>query len=160
MKIGAKATAIQVNAQTNSVEEESVPMEQRAKCCLDEQQISTLSNLALTIHHHHGDVRDIEWGFRDGTLYLLQSRPVTNLNSLTEWEIMHEMDTGQNSEKEILSRANLGEVFPGASSYICLSWVFPTWNAISHVGSRKFQCNPPKANINMANFAGNLEKHS
>jgi len=38
--------------------------------------------------------RDIEWGIQDSHIYMLQSRPITNLdNSFTEWEIMHEIDS-------------------------------------------------------------------
>ncbi|CAG2179331.1 unnamed protein product, partial [Oppiella nova] len=42
---------------------------------------------------------------------------------------MHEMDSGHQSESEYFSRANLGEVFPGASSHLCLSWIVTVWNA-------------------------------
>ena len=133
MTIGSKAKCVVVNKESNCVQEESVDLSMRQVCCLTEQEVAILSNVALAIHHHYGDVRDIEWGIKGDQVYIFQSRPVTNLDSLTDWEIMHEMDTGQNSEKEAFSRANLGEVFPGASSYICLSWLLSFWKAFGHV---------------------------
>ena len=81
------------------------------------------SSLSLQIHSFYGNARDIEWGIKDSHIYMLQSRPITNLdNSFTEWEIMHEIDSGHNSEVEIHSRAHWGENFPGSSSYTSMAW--------------------------------------
>lgn len=97
-------------------------------CCLSEDEILKLGEIALSVHKFYGNARDIEWGLKDKQLYLLQSRPITNLdNSFTEWEAMHDIDSGQPSENEYYSRANFGEIFPGASSYICLTWLSQIW---------------------------------
>jgi len=54
---------------------------------------------------------------------MLQSRPITNLdNSFTDFEIMHEIDTGHPTEVEIYSRAHWGENFPGSSSYLLFTY--------------------------------------
>lgn len=45
-----------------------------------------------------------------GTLYLLQSRPMTSTGSYTSWEIMHEFDTAVMSEEDYFSFGNVGEV--------------------------------------------------
>jgi hypothetical protein len=93
-------------------------------CCLSEDEMLKLGEIASNVHKFYGNARDIEWGIKDKQIYVLQSRPITNLdNSFTEWEIMHDIDTGQPSEREYYTRANLGEIFPGASSYICLTWL-------------------------------------
>jgi hypothetical protein len=100
------------------------------KSCLSESECLSLGNIALKVHQFYGNARDIEWGIKDNKIHLLQSRPITNLdNSWTQWELMHDIDSGQQSEKEYLTRANLGEVFPGASSHVCLSWLTNCWNA-------------------------------
>ena len=98
------------------------------ECCLREDQCRKLTEVALEVHRIYGDPRDIEWGIKDNKIYLLQSRPITNLDNWTDWEVMHEMDSGQQSESEFFSRANLGEVLPGASSHLCLSWLLSVWN--------------------------------
>ncbi|CAG2181107.1 unnamed protein product, partial [Oppiella nova] len=62
-----------------------------------------------------------EWGLKGGQIFMLQSRPVTNLdNSYTDYEIMHELDSSHPSEFEIYSRAHWGENFPGATSWTAL----------------------------------------
>ncbi len=97
-------------------------------CCLSEDEILKLGEIALNVHKFYGNARDIEWGIKDKQIYVLQSRPITNLdNSFTEWELMHDIDTGQPSEREYYTRANFGEIFPGASSYICLTWLTQVW---------------------------------
>lgn len=53
---------------------------------------------------------------------------MTNLDRYTEWELMHEMDSGQASELEFFSRANLGEVMPFAMSHHALTFSVACWN--------------------------------
>ena len=136
IEIGSKLKSIVLNdnnesgtrGQTNSNNKE---------CCLSEDQCRQLSDIALEVHRCYRDPRDIEWGIKDNQIYLLQSRPITNLDNWTEWEAMHDMDSGQQSESEYFSRANLGEVFPGASSYLCLSWLINVWNGNGYVRQLK-----------------------
>ena len=78
----------------------------------------------MQIQTHYGNARDIEWGLKDGQIFMLQSRPVTNLDNYTDYEIMHEMDTAHPTEFEIYSRAHWGENYPGASSWLVYTW---TW---------------------------------
>jgi len=81
------------------------------------------------IQRHYGNTRDIEWGIKGGEIYILQSRPVTNLdNSFTDYEVMHELDTPHATEKEINSRAHWGENFPGSTSWIGLQWIWDNLN--------------------------------
>ena len=92
------------------------------------------NNLFLQIHSFYGNARDIEWGIKDSDIYMLQSRPITNLdNSFTEWEIMHEIDSGHHSEFEFHSRAHWGENFPGSSSYTVTAWIMKEIDIIKWV---------------------------
>lgn len=43
-------------------------------------------------------------------IYLLQSRPITTLGQLSNWELLHEMDSPIMSKKDLHSFANVGEV--------------------------------------------------
>lgn len=47
--------------------------------CLDTGQLSQLGGLLLAVEHSFNFPQDIEWGFADGRLHLLQSRPVTTI---------------------------------------------------------------------------------
>ena len=74
--------------------------------------------LFLQIAAHYGNPRNIEWGIKDGALFMFQSRPITNLDSnFSNYELMHESDTPHSNEHELYSRAHWGENFPGSSSW-------------------------------------------
>jgi len=56
-----------------------VPMLERQRFCLDEQDLVTLAKQALIIEEHYGRPMDIEWG-KDGStgeIFILQARPET-----------------------------------------------------------------------------------
>ena len=128
IEIGSKLKSIILNDNNESgtIEVNTVNSDE---CCLSDSQCTTLGEVSLEVHRFYGNPRDIEWGIRDNEIYLLQSRPITHLNNWSDWEAMHEMDSGHQSESEYFSRANLGEVFPGATSHLCLSWILTVWNA-------------------------------
>jgi rifampicin phosphotransferase len=47
--------------------------------CLNEQQLTELAGLLLQVEASYRFPQDIEWGFADGKLHLLQSRPITTI---------------------------------------------------------------------------------
>ena len=61
-----------------TVEEHLPPDRQRAASLTDEQACD-VARLAAQVEKHYGSPQDIEWGLHSGTLYLLQSRPITTL---------------------------------------------------------------------------------
>ncbi len=55
-----------------------VPENKRDVPCLDPEQLRTLLGYAAKIEEHYGWPQDIEWALdRDGTFYILQSRPLS-----------------------------------------------------------------------------------
>ena len=55
-----------------------VPAERREASCLDPGRLAELVELARSVHRHFGYHQDIEWAIdREGTLHVVQSRPVT-----------------------------------------------------------------------------------
>ena len=56
-----------------------VPEERRAVACLDEAQLAALVDVGRRVERHFGAPQDVEWAIArdDGSLFLLQSRPVT-----------------------------------------------------------------------------------
>lgn len=58
-------------------EEVELPAEQAVGPVLDESELSQLVGLGLRAEEIFGGPQDVEWAFEHGTLYLLQSRPVT-----------------------------------------------------------------------------------
>ena len=52
--------------------------DERMRRVLDDDEVLVLADLALRIEEHYGSAQDTEWAFdSDGTVWMLQSRPVT-----------------------------------------------------------------------------------
>lgn len=62
-----------------SVQTVDVPIEQRNRYSLTDEEVVELARYAVIIEKHYGRPMDIEWGKdgRDGKLYILQARPET-----------------------------------------------------------------------------------
>ncbi|MDE0451600.1 MAG: PEP-utilizing enzyme [Gammaproteobacteria bacterium] len=59
---------------------EAVRAERRGEPCLSDAAVADLAALALTVEDvFDGEPQDIEWALSSGKLWLLQSRPITNL---------------------------------------------------------------------------------
>lgn len=59
--------------------EVSLEESERQAPCLSETQVCELSALLCKVEQLYGYPQDIEWGFADGKLWLLQSRPITRV---------------------------------------------------------------------------------
>ncbi len=64
-----------------------VPKEQGEKQVLSDGEILELSEIILRIESHYGFPCDIEWAFKQGKFYILQSRPITSLSSTAEKKV-------------------------------------------------------------------------
>ncbi|TVR69494.1 MAG: hypothetical protein EA427_08110, partial [Spirochaetaceae bacterium] len=63
-----------------------VPAEQQETPSLSDAEISELHALARIAEQHFGEPQDIEWAREGGTIYLVQSRPITSLYPVPETE--------------------------------------------------------------------------
>jgi pyruvate,water dikinase len=64
---------------TNGVVTVAVPAEKVSARVLTEEELHQLVDLGNRVEQHFGCPQDIEWGVEGGTIYLLQSRPITCL---------------------------------------------------------------------------------
>jgi phosphoenolpyruvate synthase/pyruvate phosphate dikinase len=60
-------------------EERAVDAKLAAAPCLSEKELAAVGGLLARVEAHYGWPQDIEWGLKDGQLYLFQSRAVTTL---------------------------------------------------------------------------------
>ena len=64
---------------------------------LDDKHVIELAKLGMKVEKHYGRPQDMEWGYQDKTLYIVQSRPVTTLkmggNVVGEIKISDEKNT-------------------------------------------------------------------
>jgi pyruvate,water dikinase len=58
-----------------------VPLEEQSTLSLAAEEIATLSRVGIEIEDAFGGPQDVEWAFEQGTLWVLQSRPVTGLEA-------------------------------------------------------------------------------
>ncbi|HEX4073229.1 MAG TPA: PEP/pyruvate-binding domain-containing protein [Planctomycetaceae bacterium] len=65
----------------DGVEERAVPADLSDAPCLNDEQVAVVGKLLKRVESHYGWPQDIEWGLKEGQLYLLQSRPVTTLEA-------------------------------------------------------------------------------
>ena len=80
--VGEKAIAMRYTDSTNvggSTVFRDVPLEDRVRFSITDDEVEELARHALTIEEHYGRPMDIEWGKDgvDGRLYILQARPET-----------------------------------------------------------------------------------
>lgn len=87
-----------------------------------------LGKLGLQLEAVSGVGKDIEWAVIGNDIYLLQSRPITTLDSWTDFELTHELDTCVPNATDICTFANVGEVFPGAISPLAMSTIIAMFN--------------------------------
>nr|WP_283101668.1 phosphoenolpyruvate synthase [Halomonas populi] len=61
-----------------------VPLAERGRFCIDDQQVMDLARQAVIIEEHYGRPMDIEWALDgdDGKLYIVQARPETVVSQL------------------------------------------------------------------------------
>lgn len=112
---GAKKILIEMDGE--STKEVEVDEDKRKQICLSPEVTLVLAELSVVMEKFFGTPRDIEFAVtKDKRIYLLQSRPITALNSFTDYEIIHEMDSAVMGGNDIVTKGNVGEVILGSCS--------------------------------------------
>jgi len=120
--VGRKGTRLDLAAEAagegdevaGGVQETQAGEDEAGQLCLQDHVIAELCSLGRSLVELYGCAQDIEFAVLDNEIFLLQSRPITTMHRYSEWDIAHEYDTAWLSGQEIWTRANLGEVLPGA----------------------------------------------
>ncbi|XP_065335145.1 rifampicin phosphotransferase-like isoform X2 [Cloeon dipterum] len=115
VQIGSKKDSIFVSKSGEGTESINIAEEQRRKLCLSGDLLLKLAQIGEGLERLFGSPRDIEWAVVEEEIYLLQARPITTLDAWTDHELEHEFDMPVVMDNDILSIANTGEVFPGAT---------------------------------------------
>ena len=61
-----------------------IPKERGKKQVLSDKEILELSEIILHIENHYGFPCDVEWAFEQGKFYIVQSRPITTLDTTSK----------------------------------------------------------------------------
>uniref|UniRef100_K1QPR0 Putative phosphoenolpyruvate synthase n=1 Tax=Magallana gigas TaxID=29159 RepID=K1QPR0_MAGGI len=117
-QIGAKNLRIMVK-EGGGLEEQSVSGEDM--CCLSDSQIQQLCQIGIKLEKYFGSPRDIEWALAGDQFYLLQARPITTLEEVTDEDLIHEFDDPLITDQEWLTTGNISEMLPGATTPLTYS---------------------------------------
>ncbi len=71
---------------SDGISHAEVPVDRQETASLSEAEIAELHSLARIAERHFGQPQDIEWAREAGTIYLVQSRPITSLYPVPETE--------------------------------------------------------------------------
>jgi len=95
--------------------EKKVPISKahQKKQKMSDKKIVELAKIGMKIAEHYGHPQDIEWGMEDNKLYIVQSRPVTTLDS--QKKKMEEITKLDPSKKGVKLLEGLG-ASPGAAA--------------------------------------------
>ena len=138
------------------VRDEPVAEDEAARLCLSEEQVEQLTQLALRVEAHFHGPRDIEWAIHQGTLYVLQARPVTTavLPGTRRWQ-KKKVDPDARS-RIVWSNVNVGEALPGVATPL-------TWSILSSFSELGFRrafgslgCTVPKDAELVGSFRGRI----
>lgn len=102
--------------------------------CLSAVQIEELCRVALRVEEHFQAPMDIEWGFADGRLALLQCRPIRGL------EVLQDIEAGRQEEIARLGALTQGKRRVWAVHNLGETLRFPTpltWDVMRHFMSGK-----------------------
>lgn len=78
-QLGEKEARVERAADGTGITTVAESPERRAAPALTPSQIAELQRVGLAIEHHFGAPQDVEWGFAEDRLWILQSRPVTSV---------------------------------------------------------------------------------
>ncbi|KAH7963680.1 hypothetical protein HPB52_022408 [Rhipicephalus sanguineus] len=105
-QIGNKSV-FTIPSENDGVATVSLSAEKSQQACMSEEDVKTLATIGSQIEKTYTTPQDMEWAFRNGKFFLLQSRPVTTFLRESDCEMVHEFDEGVKSAKEILTKANV-----------------------------------------------------
>ncbi|OED30205.1 phosphoenolpyruvate synthase [Methanosphaera sp. WGK6] len=100
-KINTKKTMFTKDPETGATVQVEVPEELKDKKVLEDSDLEQLTTLGRRIQKHYGAPMDTEWGVENGKVYMLQARPITTLDDITDVDDGISLD---DSERVILTR--------------------------------------------------------
>lgn len=125
--VGEKALRIDRSPDGDGTVTTEVPSSDRTRLSVTDEQIMALASLARRVEADYGDVpQDIEWALADGSVFVLQSRPVTGVE--LSWDA--EVDAWQATAEDhdvTWTRAMADEVWTGATTPLFYSWRAYLW---------------------------------
>ncbi|MFC5718667.1 PEP/pyruvate-binding domain-containing protein [Streptomyces gamaensis] len=96
--------------------------------CLTHERLAELARLGQRVRAHYGSEQDIEWGLREGTFHLFQTRPITTRPAPEGTDERGTLSPYVTPQPEpvrtgtLWSRMDIGEIFVGLMTPLGLSF--------------------------------------
>lgn len=119
IKIGSKGQKMSMSDE--GVTTSNVNEKETEKISISGAIALRIAEIGLQLESLFGSARDVEWAVLGEQIFLLQARPITSLNAWTDFELMHELDSGVPSNVDLMTFANVGEVLPYPVSPLSIS---------------------------------------
>uniref|UniRef100_A0A914DZ71 Pyruvate phosphate dikinase AMP/ATP-binding domain-containing protein n=1 Tax=Acrobeloides nanus TaxID=290746 RepID=A0A914DZ71_9BILA len=99
---------------------------------ISEEKCRELAKVGILLEEAFNAPQDIEFVVKDGEIFVVQSRNITNLDLETEWELEHEFDRAVATDDDVISTANVGEVLPYAISPLTCDFLLDLYDRTIH----------------------------
>jgi len=143
-----------VVAEEGGVRAEAVPEELHTSPALSEALLADLVALGTRIEEQFGSAQDVEFAIAAGTIYVLQSRPVSTVSP--GFSARRSRKKGVDRGRIVWSNANVGEALPGVATPL-------TWSVLSNFSELGFRrafgavgCSVPRDAELFGNFRGRI----
>ncbi|NRA47310.1 MAG: hypothetical protein HRU09_20360 [Oligoflexales bacterium] len=114
-----------VRAELGGLEKISIPEERKAEPSLKDEQIQEVCDLCVKLEQDFGSPQDCEWVYEDQKLYLVQTRPITNLPPDAFY------DPKVNGQNPILwDNSNIVESYSGVTSPLTFSFASRAYHQV------------------------------
>lgn len=148
---------LRVVATDEGVREEAVPPELAKREALAPHELEELIALGRRIEAHFGAARDVEWAYAQGTLCVLQARPVTTVAGRVASRRAHRpRERATDRARLVWSNVNVGEALPGVATPL-------TWSILSKFSELGFRrafgslgCRVPRDAELVGDFRGRI----
>jgi phosphohistidine swiveling domain-containing protein len=97
-----------------------VASELATQACLSDEQLLQLKDCLDTLFKHYHRYQDIEFAFKNGQLYLLQTRPITTTKHLAD----------NSGERIIWDNSNIIESYPGVTTPLTFSFILNVYESV------------------------------
>lgn len=115
-----KEHAIVQSNSGNGTQKIEVAADKRELACLTDEQVFNISGILTKLNKAFGKPQDIEFAVSGGQIYLLQTRPVTNLNKVPD----------TNGELIVWDNSNIIESYPGVTTPLTFSFIIKLYEAV------------------------------
>lgn len=124
----------------------AVPLEKQTASTLSDGEVLQLKNILLTCAKAYGKPQDMEFAVFQNEIYLLQTRPITNLNRIPDLS----------GDYILWDNSNIIESYPGVTTPLTFSFISKSYESAYKMFSRYLGVEERVINANERVFANTL----